>query len=180
MSRILSWLVPADQRQRFMEEWSANAENAFEVGIDRTEVLRAARRAAMRMRVMRMLDTLTGRRGAARTVMWWLVVLATGVILPLGGLLLMLLGLVCQVCIVVSRRSRVLGAALGLQVVALGVAIALWNVGFDLADAGRDEPSWVVWWLPALGMGAVAFAVFWITALAGPRHDDRPVGAHLS
>ncbi|MGL4831699.1 MAG: hypothetical protein ACRCWS_03835, partial [Propionibacteriaceae bacterium] len=177
MSGIFSLIVPREDRGRFEEEWQANLSYAAELGLSQAEVARAARCAAVRLRMRRLWADLTGRRGYRSAVWgWMLVAVALGLSCVAFGAVLVLI-LLCQFMLVRALGSRLAAIALATQVVALGTSLWLWNIGFSAADAQQSQPWWVELWLPALVLAGISALCFWVLTIRWIRRCPEPAAS---
>ncbi|GAA3814418.1 hypothetical protein CSO01_35390 [Cellulomonas soli] len=142
-------VLPADQRERYAEEWRHDVGAAPDPVAARL-VARAARAMARRLRRRRLSLILLGQRGFAAFLVSWLAVLGLLAVSSLVGALGLVVAGVLLVVVVRGLLDAgaggrtVKGWAVGSLVVgvgAFGYLVWAWSVGFDAVDAGRSTPA---------------------------------------
>ncbi len=161
MSRFVETLVPADQRDRYREEWQSNRAEAPELGIAVREVDSAALATASRLRVRWLGQVLFFRRSALGGVVAWLLCLPLVLVTWFHPLLFLLL----QVYVITQvGQRRVLAGLLVSQVLSVVLTFWSWGVAFGSAEANRPAPWYAEsWWVFPLGW-ALSTAGFWALA----------------
>jgi hypothetical protein len=157
--RRIARLAPASDRERYVEEWRGDLESAAVAGLEPRDVLRGARKMAVRLRGRQVERALLGGRGVGVALGAWACVLAALIVAGvLGGpvLALVVVGLVLLVVLFAraglpsawSHWTMVVSIVVGLG--ALVVIFWSMNAAVDAEDALRPEPPIAAWTGPAM------------------------------